>query len=96
MQAFESTGGLTDYGAAIALALVVVWATLLIPLCRSKLNIPEFLAASGTLAFMIMFFWLWPTITEISEMVVAETFDYRPNRIGSTIPRHAIRASPFA
>jgi hypothetical protein len=30
------------------------------------LKIRAFLAASGTLGFLIVFFWLWPTITEIS------------------------------
>ena len=62
----ESTSGLTDYGSFIAVALLVVLAALLIPLSRSKLKIPVFLAASGTLVFLIVFFWLWPTITEIS------------------------------
>jgi hypothetical protein len=62
----ESTSGLTDYGSFIAVALLVVLAALLIPLCRSKLKIRAFLAASGTLGFLIVFFWLWPTITEIS------------------------------
>jgi F0F1-type ATP synthase membrane subunit b/b' len=67
MQGLENTGGgLTDYGSFIALGLVVVWAALLIPLCRSKLKTTPFLAASGSLAFLIVFFWLWPTITEIS------------------------------
>jgi F0F1-type ATP synthase membrane subunit b/b' len=61
----ENAGGLTEYGSFIALALLIVLATLLIPLSRSKLKISAFLAASGTLGFLIVFFWLWPTITEI-------------------------------
>jgi F0F1-type ATP synthase membrane subunit b/b' len=67
MQGLENaSGGLTDYGSFIALGLVAVWAVLLIPLCRSTLKTTPFLAASGSLAFLIVFFWLWPTITEIS------------------------------
>jgi hypothetical protein len=66
LETLDSSGGLTAYGSFIALGLVVVWAALLIPLCLNRLKTVAFLAASGVLAFLIVFFWLWPTITEIS------------------------------
>jgi hypothetical protein len=66
LQTLDSVGGLTAYGSFIALGLVVVWAALLIPLCLNRLRTRAFSAASAVLAFLIVFFWLWPTITEIS------------------------------
>lgn len=66
MQPLENSAGLTAYGSLIALGLVVVWAVLLIPLSRGRLKTAPFLAASGVLVFLVVFFWLWPTITEIS------------------------------
>ena len=66
MQTLDSAGGLTAYGSIIALGLVVVWAALLVPLCLNRLRTGAFSAASAVLAFLIVFFWLWPTITEIS------------------------------
>jgi hypothetical protein len=66
VQPLENSGGLTAYGSLIALGLIVVWAVLLIPLSRGRLKTAPFLAASGVLAFLVVFFWLWPTITEIS------------------------------
>ena len=66
MQPLENPGGLTAYGSLIALGLVVFWTVLLIPLSRGRLKTAPFLAASGVLAFLVVFFWLWPTITEIS------------------------------
>jgi len=66
VQSLDNSGGLTAYGSFIALGLVVVWAVLLIPLSRGRLKTRAFLAASGVLAFLVVFFWLWPTITEIS------------------------------
>jgi hypothetical protein len=62
----ENSGGLTAYGSFIALGLVVVLAALLIPLSRGRLNTRAFVAASSVLALLVVFFWLWPTITEIS------------------------------
>lgn len=62
----DSPGGLTDYGSFVALGLVLVWVALLIPLSLSTLKTRAFLAASGVFSFLIVFFWLWPTITEIS------------------------------
>jgi Skp family chaperone for outer membrane proteins len=66
MQPLENSGGLTDYGTFIALGLILVWVALLIALCMSKVKTAAFTAASCFLAFMVVFFWLWPTITEIS------------------------------
>jgi hypothetical protein len=66
LQTPENPDGLMAYGSFIALGLVVVWAALLVPLCLTRLKTGAFLAASGVLAFLIVFFWLWPTITEIS------------------------------
>jgi hypothetical protein len=66
VQSLENSGGLTAYGSLIALGLVVFWAVLLIPLSRGRMKTAPFLAASIVLAFLIVFFWLWPTITEIS------------------------------
>jgi hypothetical protein len=66
MQPLENSGGLTAYGLLIALGLLVIWAVLLIPLSRGRLKTAPFLTASIVFAFLIVFFWLWPTITEIS------------------------------
>lgn len=38
----------------------------MIPLSRGRLKAAPFLGASSVLAFLVVFFWLWPTITEIS------------------------------
>lgn len=66
MQPLENSGGLANYGTFIALGLIFVWGVVLIALCRSKLKTAAFSVASGVLVFLIVFFWLWPTITEIS------------------------------
>jgi hypothetical protein len=57
---------LVEHGAFVALALLVIWVVLLIPLARGTLKIGSFAAASLFLALMIPFFWLGPEITELT------------------------------
>ena len=59
-----------EHGAFIALALLVVWVALLIPLTRGTLKAIPFGAASMFLALMIPFFWLGPEITELTILKV--------------------------
>jgi hypothetical protein len=57
---------LLEHGAFVALALLVIWVSLLIPLTRGTLKASPFGAASMFLALMIPFFWLGPEITEFT------------------------------
>jgi hypothetical protein len=61
---------LLEYGAYVALALLVIWVILLIPLTRGKLKVLQFGAASAFLALMVPFFWLGPEITELTILKV--------------------------
>lgn len=59
-----------EHGAFVALALLVIWAALLVPLSRGTLKTVPFGAASMFLALMIPFFWLGPEITELTILKV--------------------------
>jgi hypothetical protein len=59
-----------EHGAFVALALLVIWIALLIPLTRGRLKAIPFGAASMFLALMIPFFWLGPEITELTILKV--------------------------
>jgi hypothetical protein len=59
-----------EYGGFITLALLAIWAVLLIPLTRGKLKAVPFSAVSAFLALMIPFFWLGPEITELTILKV--------------------------
>jgi hypothetical protein len=61
---------LLEHGAFVALALLVIWVALLIPLARGTLKAIPFGAASMFLARMIPFFWLGPEITELTILKV--------------------------
>jgi hypothetical protein len=52
-----------EYGAFVALGLLLIWVLLLIPLARGTLKAIPFGAASLFLALMVPFFWLGPEIT---------------------------------
>lgn len=59
-----------EYGAYVALGLLVIWVALLFPLARGTLKAVPFGAASMFLALMIPFFWLGPEITELTILKV--------------------------
>jgi hypothetical protein len=59
-----------EYGAYVALGLLVIWVALLFPLARGTLKAIPFGAASMFLALMIPFFWLGPEITELTILKV--------------------------
>lgn len=59
-----------EHGAFVALALLVIWVALLVPLSRGTLKTVPFGAASMFLALMIPFFWLGPEITELTILKV--------------------------
>jgi hypothetical protein len=61
---------LLEHGAFVALALLVIWIALLIPLARGTLKTIQFSVASMFLALMIPFFWLGPEITELTILKV--------------------------
>lgn len=54
------------YGAFVALALLLIWAALLVCLVRGQLKTTSFGTASMFLALMVPFFWLGPEITELT------------------------------
>lgn len=59
-----------EYGSYVALALLVIWVALLIPLARGTLKAIPFGAASMFLVLLIPFFWLGPEITELTILKV--------------------------
>jgi hypothetical protein len=59
-----------EHGAFVALALLVIWVALLVPLSRGRLKAIPFGAASMFLALMIPFFWLGAEITELTILKV--------------------------
>jgi hypothetical protein len=61
---------LLEYGALIALALLVIWVALLIPLAQGRLKAISFGTASIFLALMISLFWLGPEITQLAILKV--------------------------
>jgi hypothetical protein len=61
---------LLEHGAFVALALLLIWVALLVPLARGTLKAVPFGAASMFLALMIPFFWLGPEITELTILKV--------------------------
>jgi hypothetical protein len=58
--------GVLEYGAFVALALLLTWAALLVFLILGQLKTTPFSAASLFLALMVPFFWLSPEITELT------------------------------
>jgi hypothetical protein len=61
---------LLEYGALIALALLVIWVALLIPLAQGRLKAVPFGTASIFLALMIPLFWLGPEVTRLAILKV--------------------------
>jgi hypothetical protein len=59
-----------EYGALIAVALLVIWIGLLIRLAQGRLEAIPFGTASIFLALMIALFWLGPAITQLATLKV--------------------------